>query len=277
MESIKIKNRLYNLNEPCIMGILNYTKDSFYDGGQYFNEQAILNRIQQMCNEGADIIDIGCMSTKPDSEAISEYEELSRVQYILNLIHLHFPNIILSIDSYRASVAEYALTHGVSIINDISGGAFDNDLWNVVAKYQAPYVLSHTSGLPVEMQHHTNYKDIIEEMIYYFSIKINLLHQKGIHDIILDPGFGFAKTLDQNYILFNHLSDFHIFNLPIMIGISRKSMIYKLLETTPEYALNGTTTLHAMAMAHKITFFRVHDISAMANIKNIAKKLLEIK
>src|SRR5574344_2100059 len=171
MKSINLNGNLYYFEDPCVMGILNYTEDSFFDGGKYFNESALIDRVQQMCREGADIIDLGCLSTRPQSQAIDESEELYRIQYVIEILNRFFPNIILSIDTYRASVADYALSHGAAMINDISGGEFDPQIWDVVAKYHVPYVLTHTSGLPANMQQKTNYKNIIDEILLYFSTK----------------------------------------------------------------------------------------------------------
>jgi len=231
---IRLRNQLYEYDTPLIMGILNHTEDSFFDGGKYLEKSAIIKRVQTFLDEGADIIDIGMMSTRPGSIAISENLELERLAFVLDILTSHFENLTLSIDSYRAQVVDYALSHGVSIVNDISGGAFDSELWNVVAQHHASYILMHTSSLPRDMQEKTDYKNVISEILRYFSQKIALLQAHGIYDIILDPGFGFGKTLEQNYLILNQLDSFKIFDLPILVGISRKSMIYKRLETSSE-------------------------------------------
>ena len=266
---IRLHNQLHDYNTPLIMGILNYTEDSFFDGGKYLKESAVIERVKTLLDEGADMIDIGLMSTRPGSIAISEELELERLAFVLDILSSHFENLILSIDSYRAKVVDYALNHGVSIVNDISGGAFDPELWNVVAKHHAPYILMHTSSLPCDMQEKTDYKNVVSEILRYFSEKIALLQAHGIYDIILDPGFGFGKTLEQNYLILSQLDSFKIFDLPVLVGISRKSMIYKLLEISTEEALNGTTVLHTLAFQKGAHIFRVHDVKAVREVKKI--------
>ena len=251
------------------MGVLSHTEDSFFDSGKHLEKSAIIKRVQTFLDEGTDIIDIGLMSTRPGSKAISENLELERLAFVLDILTSHFDNLILSIDSYRSQVVDYALNHGISIVNDISGGAFDSKLWNMVAKHHASYVLMHTSSLPCDMQEKTDYKNVISEILQYFSEKIALLQAHGIYDIILDPGFGFGKTLEQNYIILNQLDSFKIFDLPILVGVSRKSMIYKLLEISPEEALNGTSVLHTLALQKDAHIFRVHDVKAIREVRKI--------
>ena len=266
---IRLRNQLYDYTTPLIMGILNHTEDSFFDGGKYLKESAVIKQTQTLLDEGADIIDIGLMSTKPGSNAISEELELERLAFVLDVLSSHFENLILSIDSYRSKTVDYALNNGVSIVNDISGGAFDPELWNVVAQNHAPYILMHTSSLPCDMQEKTDYQNVVSEILRYFSEKIALLQAHDIYDIILDPGFGFGKTLEQNYLILKHIDFFKIFDLPVLVGVSRKSMIYKLLESSPEEALNGTSVLHTLAFQKDVHIFRVHDVKTIREVKKM--------
>lgn len=270
---------MYNFNgklsetTPLIMGILNVTEDSFYDGGKYRTEDAIVNRAAQILAEGGDIIDLGAMSTRPDAMEIPEAEEKTRIVKAVRLIRGEFPDAVISVDTYRAIVAKAAIESGANIINDISGGTFDSDMISTVGKLQVPYVLMHTPAKPTEMQQHTDYKDILGEMLQFFGRQIAQLHEQAVHDIILDPGFGFGKTLEQNYFLMKNLDVFHELGFPLLVGISRKSMIYKLLETTPDHALNGTTVLNTVALLKGASILRVHDVREAVETRNIVRAM----
>ena len=256
------------------MGILNVTEDSFYDGGKYRTEEAVLNRAAQILSEGGDIIDIGAMSTRPDAKEIAEEEECSRIEETVRIVRAKYPDAVLSIDTYRASVAEAAVKAGADIINDISGGTFDPRMIPAIGRLQVPYMLMHTPAKPAEMQQHTNYKDLLGEILQFFGQQIAKLHEHAVHDIILDPGFGFGKTLEQNYFLMKNLEVFHELGYPLLVGISRKSMIYKLLGTTPDHALTGTTALNTVALMKGAVILRVHDVKEAVETRKIVSCLL---
>lgn len=256
---INLKGHLCSLSHPLIMGILNYTEDSFYDGGRYTSEKNIIERVGQLLEEGADIIDIGTVSTRPGAMDVDETTEQSRIRQAVKIILEHFPETLISIDTWRASVAQIAIDEGAAMINDISGGTFDEEMIPTVAQARVPYCLMHTPAKPEVMQHHTKYENLIGDILRFFGAQVNKLKELGANDIILDPGFGFGKTLEQNYFLMRNLSAFTCFNLPVLVGISRKSMIYKLLETDAQHALNGTTTLNTIALLNGAKILRVHD------------------
>ena len=258
---------------PLIMGILNVTEDSFYDGGKYRTEEAVVNRAAQILAEGGDIIDIGAMSTRPNALEISEEEEKRRIVHAVQLIRQNHPDAALSIDTYRASVAEAAVEAGADMINDISGGTFDPDMIPTVGKLQVPYCLMHTPAKPTVMQQHTDYKDILGEMLQFFGRQIEKLHDHAVHDIIVDPGFGFGKTLEQNYFLMKNLEVFHELGYPLLVGISRKTMIYKLLETTPDHALTGTIALNTVALMKGTAILRIHDVKEAVETRKIVSCL----
>ena len=245
---------------PLIMGILNVTEDSFYDGGHYLSEEAVRRRAAQILEEGGDMIDIGAMSTRPDAKEIPEEEEKARIVRAVRLIREDYPEAIISIDTYRAAVAEAAVEAGADMINDISGGTFDSEMIPTVGRLQVPYCLMHTPAKPAVMQQHTNYQDILGEMLQFFGRQIAQLHAHSVHDIILDPGFGFGKTVDENYVLLAELERLQVLDLPVLVGLSRKSMIYKPLGITPGEALSGTTALHAVALMKGANILRVHDV-----------------
>ena len=253
------------------MGILNVTEDSFYDGGKYTTETAVLDRATQILAEGGDIIDIGAMSTRPNALEIPEKEEISRIVKAVRTIRARYPEAVLSIDTYRASVAKAAVESGADMINDISGGTFDPDMIPTVGELQVPYCLMHTTAKPSDMQQHTEYNDILADMLQFFGQQLEKLHAHHVHDIIIDPGFGFGKTLEQNYFLMNNLEVFQQLGLPILVGISRKSMIYKLLGTTPDGALNGTTVLNTIALMKGAEILRVHDVKEAVEVKKILR------
>ena len=259
--TINLQGKLISLQKPLIMGILNLTKDSFYDGGKYINNvEKSLIHAKEMIEHGADIIDIGACSTRPNAILVSQEEELKEIIPTVRAVRKEFPNIIISIDTVWAKVAEQSIKEGGNIINDISGGQFDPNLFKVLPSLNAPYVLTHTPTTPDKMQDNTNYENIFLDISNYFSKKIENLQKLGVNDIILDLGFGFGKTIDQNYFLLNHIEDFKTFGLPILTGISRKSMIYKPLKTSPQDALNGTSFLHGFALINKSNILRVHDV-----------------
>ncbi len=262
-------NGKLNATEPIIMGILNVTEDSFYDGGRYVNEENILKRAAQILSEGGDIIDVGAMSTRPNAMEIPEEEEISRIVKTVRTIRVRYPEAVLSIDTYRAAVAKAAVEAGADMINDISGGTFDPDMIPIVGELQVPYCLMHTTSKPSDMQQHTEYDDILADMLQFFGRQLEKLHAYHVHDIIIDLGFGFGKTLEQNYFLMDNLEVFQQLGLPVLVGISRKSMIYKILGTTPEGALNGTTTLNTVALMKGADILRVHDVKEAIEVKKI--------
>jgi dihydropteroate synthase len=255
------KGKLIHFDSPQIMGILNITEHSFFDGGKYYNSpDKYLFRIESMLKEGADIIDIGCMATNPYAKELSEKEELHVMETALNNILPQFPDVIFSIDTWRSTVAQTAIEMGVSIINDISGGEFDENMFSVVAQLQAPYVLMHTSDRPEVMQQKTNYKNPVFDIYLYLSKRLELLRLSGVNDVIVDIGFGFGKTVPQNYTLLKRLSLFKELGCPLLAGLSRKTMLYKLLETNPENVLNATTIVNTIALLNGADILRVHDV-----------------
>ena len=258
--TINCAGKLIDLSIPKIMGILNITPDSFYDGGRYNSDKKILDHVEKMIIDGAVFIDIGAYSSRPGGVDIDENEELKRIIPAIELVNKKFPEIIISIDTFRSKVAEACLNSGAAIINDISASQLDEKMMETIAKYNVPYIIMHMKGNPQNMMDKTNYDDMLQEMIKYFSKKINQAISYKINDIIIDPGFGFAKNIKQNYDLLNHLDLLKILDKPIMVGISRKSMIYKSLDSTPEEALNGTTVLNTVALIKGASILRVHDV-----------------
>ena len=270
---INCKGRLLDLSSPKIMGILNVTPDSFYDGGQYNNIDNALFQAEKMLKEGADIIDIGGMSSRPGADIISTDEELRRVVPVINQIAAHFPESILSIDTIKAEVAKQAIEAGGHIVNDISAGQFDDDFYQTVAKLDVPYILMHMNGSPKTMQHNPNYDNVVTHITDFFVQEVGILRDLGVKDIILDVGFGFGKTIEHNYQLLKQLSDFQIFDLPIMVGVSRKSMIYKYLNIEAKDALNGTSVLHLAALQNGGNILRVHDVKAAKEVVQLWEML----
>lgn len=245
---------------PKIMGILNITPDSFYDGGQHDETDRALYRVEQMMEQGVDIIDIGAQSSRPGATLSTLDEELDRILPIVNAIVSRFPKAILSIDTFRAKVAKESIQAGAHIINDISGGNMDNDMFETVASLQVPYILMHMRGVPEHMQQHTQYKDIVTDVAVELGEKVAVLRELGVQDIVLDPGFGFAKTVGQNYELLYRVDELHYMELPILGGISRKSMIYKKLGITPTESLTGTIALNTLLLERGVQILRVHDV-----------------
>jgi len=242
------------------MGIINVTPDSFYDGGQTVTKRNILLQAEEMLNDGATFLDIGGYSSRPGAEHISETQEIERVSEAISAILEAFPQAIVSIDTFRSSVAKAAVDHGASIINDISGGELDDKMLITVAKLQVPYILMHMKGTPQNMVQQAMYKNVTKEVLFYFSEKIAKARSLGINDVIADPGFGFAKNRKQNFELLSNLDQFTTLDVPYLVGISRKSMIYRTLQTAPENALNGTTALHSISLLKGASVLRVHDV-----------------
>lgn len=260
--TLNLGGRLVPLERPLVMGILNVTTESFYEASQMRTADAIAKRAQAIAREGGSIIDIGACSTKPGLEPISEEEELRRLEWALPIIQTAVPDAILSVDTFRASVAEHCVTeYGVHIINDISGGKTDEHMFETIARLGVPYILTH------------NGSGVWQEMMHDLAGCIDRLHLMGVNDIIVDPGFGFGKTLDENYALMAHLEELHLFECPLLVGVSRKSMIYKLLNSTPDKALNGTTALHSVALLKGAHILRAHDVKAAAEVIDIVEKI----
>lgn len=277
-QSINIKGQLFEFDHPCVMGILNVTPDSFYSGSRKESEEQILSRAQQIIDEGGKIIDIGAQSSNPKSEFLTAEIEIERLRPALKLINNHFPDVILSVDTFYADVARFAVEeHGVAIINDISGGQIDERMFTTVAQLNVPYILMHMRGTPQTMQQMTDYNNFIQEIFYYFSEKVAILNRLGVNDIIIDPGFGFSKTLEQNYELMASLRGFSIFDMPLLVGISRKGMIHKLLRITPEESLNGTSVLNTFALQHGANILRVHDVKEAVEAIKIVEMIDKYK
>lgn len=272
-QNINCRGKLVRFDKPLIMGILNVTEDSFFDGGKHNTEKQWLLHIEKMLLEGADIIDIGAASTRPGAKLISKADELSIIERVLKSVRKEYPEIIISIDTYYANVAKYSIENGADIINDISGGEIDNEMFRTIADLKVPYILMHIKGTPENMNQFTHYNNIIQDMILYFSEKVNKLKLLGVNDIIIDPGFGFSKTLDDNYKLMNQLEVFHFLELPVLVGISRKSMINKVLETNATEALNGTTVLNTIALQKGANILRVHDVKEAVETLKILNML----
>ena len=268
--TINVNGQLMEFNHTQVMGILNVTPDSFYAHSRKQTETEILARAHQIVDEGASIIDLGAYSSRPNALDVSESEEMQRLRNALQIIRRELPDAILSIDTFRADVARMCVEeYGAAIINDISAGQMDNRMFPTIAQLGVPYIIMHMQGTPQDMQDSPHYDNLLKEVFYYFSEKVQRLRDLGVKDIILDPGFGFGKTIEHNYQLMNHLEEFNVFQLPLLVGISRKSMIYKLLGTTPEEALNGTTVLNTIALQKGAHLLRVHDVKAAVEAKRI--------
>ena len=270
---INVNGRLLDLSTPQVMGVLNVTPDSFYSGCRAQTDEAIAERARQILEEGASIIDIGAYSSRPNCVDISPEEELNRLRYALKILNEVHPDAIISVDTFRASVAEVCVKeYGVAIINDISGGEMDKNMFDTVINLQVPYIMQHMQGTPQNMQNSPHYDNLMRETFLYFSEKIQSLHDRGLNDIILDPGFGFGKMLDHNYELLSHLDEFKIFELPILVGLSRKSMITKLLDVPTTEALNGTTVANTIALMKGADIIRVHDVKEAVQAVKIVQK-----
>lgn len=257
---LNIRGRLYSLSEPKVMGILNLTPDSFYEGSRFPGIDAALRRVETMVTQGVDILDVGAVSSRPGSTLADEKEERLRLEAPLRAICQHFPDLIVSVDTYRSEIARMAADCGAHIINDISGGTYDPHMFRVMGELQLPYILMHLKGTPDHMQDNPQYDDVVRDLIVYFSERLDQARQHGIHDVILDPGFGFAKNLDHNYTLLARLKEFEILGKPLLAGVSRKSMLYRLLNIQPQEALNATTVAHTIALTNGALILRAHDV-----------------
>lgn len=276
--TINVNGQLMEFNHTQVMGILNVTPDSFYAHSRKQTETEILARAHQIVDEGASIIDLGAYSSRPNALDVSESEEMQRLRNALQIIRRELPDAILSIDTFRADVARMCVEeYGAAIINDISAGQMDNRMFATIAQLGVPYIIMHMQGTPQDMQDSPHYDNLLKEVFYYFSEKVQRLRDLGVKDIILDPGFGFGKTIEHNYQLMNHLEEFNVFQLPLLVGISRKSMIYKLLGTTPEEALNGTTVLNTIALQKGAHLLRVHDVKAAVETVTLTEKMKNCK
>ena len=272
--TINCKGNLIDLTSPKVMGILNVTPNSFFDGGKYTDENSVLQQVEKMLVDGATFIDVGAYSSKPNAEFVSEDEEISRLIPVIELILKNFPETLISVDTFRATVAKKAIENGACIINDISAGSLDENMIQTVAKLQVPYIMMHMKGNPQTMQSLAQYENIVKEMLFYFSEKVAQARSFGINDLIIDPGFGFAKTLEQNFEVMNKLELFQMLELPLLVGVSRKSMIYKTLETSAEFALNGTTVLNTIALQKGAKILRVHDVKEAMECVKLHNKLI---
>ncbi len=262
--TINCNGELIDLSTPKVMGILNVTPDSFFDGGRYTNNREVLQRVEEMLIDGATFIDVGGYSSKPNAVAVTVQEEKARTVPIVASILQHFPEAIVSIDTFRSEVAQLCLDQGAAIVNDISAGFLDPLMMQIVANYRVPYIMMHMKGTPQTMSTLAQYDDLVKEMLLYFSERIAAARSLGISDLIVDPGFGFAKTIDQNFELLRDLDIFKTLDLPILAGVSRKSMIHKALQIKPEEALNGTTVLNTLALEKGAAILRVHDVKEAA-------------
>lgn len=270
---INCKGQLIDLSIPKVMGILNLTPDSFYDGGSYQDKATALKQVEKMLNEGATFIDVGAYSSRPNSTDISESEELKRILPIVELILKEFPAVLLSIDSFRSTVVKPCIEAGAAMVNDISAGKLDAEMLSVVADLHVPYVMMHMKGTPQTMKRHTDYNNLLKEILFYFSERIAAARTYGIVDLIIDPGFGFAKTVDQNFELLNTLEIFKLLELPLLAGLSRKSMIYKTLNSTTKEALNGTSVLNTIALQKGASILRVHDVKEAVECIKLVERL----
>ncbi len=276
--TIHVRGRLVDLSEPQVMGILNVTPDSFYAASRMQTEDAVRQRVRQMVDEEAQMMDIGAYSSRPGAEDVSPREEMERLMWGMKVVREEAPDMPVSVDTFRADVAKMAIEElDADIINDISGGELDKAMFPTVAKLGVPYVLMHMKGTPQTMQEAPHYDDLMKEVLLYFAERVQQLRDLGQKDIILDPGYGFAKTLDHNYELLQHQEMLNVFELPILVGVSRKSMIYKLLGCTPQEALNGTTVLNTLALQKGANILRVHDVKAAVEVVRLYQKMLNYK
>lgn len=274
--TINIKGDLFPLDRPVVMGILNVTPDSFFAGSRKRTETEITTRIEEILAQGGDWIDIGGYSSRPDATPVTADEEMRRLELGLEILRHDYPSVPVSVDTFRADVARYCVEkYGVAMINDISAGELDPEMFRTVADLKVPYIMMHMRGTPQTMASLTDYTNLMDEIMLYFAEKVRQLRLMGVSDLILDPGFGFSKTLEQNYELMAHLREFGIFDLPILVGISRKRMIYQLLGGTPEESLNGTTALHTYALLNGADILRVHDVKEAVEAVRIVQKIKE--
>lgn len=274
--TLNCKGQLIDLATPKVMGILNLTPNSFYDGGKYKSDSEILSQVETMLQDGATFIDVGAYSSKPKAEFVSQEIELQRIVPVVQLILNKFPEALLSIDTFRSEVAKVCIENGAAIVNDISAGNLDAKMLETVAKYQVPYIMMHLRGTPQTMQTLTDYENIVKEILFYFSEKVALARRFGINDLVVDPGFGFAKTLEQNYEIMQNLEVFQMLELPLLVGFSRKSMIYKTLNSNAEAALNGTTVLNSFALTKGAKILRVHDVKEAIETVTLYNKIYNL-
>lgn len=272
--TLNCKGRLLDLSAPIVMGILNVTPDSFYDGGRYGDMPTILNRAEKMIDEGATIIDIGGMSSRPGAKEVPVSEELKRSIPTIKAVRKRFPEAFISIDTVWAEVARQAVDAGADMVNDISSGTMDETLIPTVGQLGVPYILMHMQGKPQTMQNNPKYDNVITDILDFFIHKTSELRENGIQDIIIDPGFGFGKTVEHNYTILRNMSDFQILDLPVLVGLSRKSMIYKVLETTSDEALNGTTALHMISLQNGTKILRVHDVREAVEVVDLHNAIM---
>ena len=272
-KTINCKGNLISFDKPLVMGIVNLTPDSFFDGGKFQNIGEIINYIDKILVQGADIIDIGAVSTRPGAKEVSMQEEENRLIPVLKKVSSMFPSAIISVDTFRSQMAKKAVENGASIINDISAGNFDKEMFSVISQLQVPYIIMHINGIPQNMQDNPKYDNVTKEVIEYFAEKVERLKKMGVNDIIIDPGFGFGKTVEHNYELLKNLEYFSVFELPIMVGFSRKSMINRVLNISPEGALNGTTVLNTYSLNKGANILRVHDVREAVELVKIIDKL----
>jgi len=272
--TINCKGKLLNLSNPVVMGILNITPDSFFDGGEYNKEKQIINRAKKIIHEGAKIIDIGAYSSRPGAKEVTENEETKRLNKALSIIRKEMPNVCISVDTFRSTVANHVIKNfEVDIINDIYAGKGSKNMFEVIAQNNVPYIMMHMQGTPQNMQKNPNYNDVVLDIIKFFSERINKATKLGINDIIIDPGFGFGKTIEHNYEIMQNLNKFKILDYPLLVGISRKTMIYKLLEISPQQSLTGTIALNTIALYKGANIIRVHDVKEAIEATKIASML----
>ena len=271
--TINCKGTLLDLNSPKVMGILNITPDSFYDGGMYKDETSILNQTEKMLADGATFIDVGAYSSRPGAAEVSEEEELKRIVPVIELLIKKFPDIIISVDTFRSKVAKETISLGAAIINDISGGNLDSKMYETIAKLEVPYILMHMAGTPKTMQNNPTYEDVTKDLIYFFSEKTDQLHRLNVSDIIIDVGFGFGKTIEHNFQLLRNMSLFQHLDKPILAGLSRKSMLYKTLDITAQEALNATTSANTIALLNGANILRVHDVKEAVEAVTLVNQL----
>ena len=272
--SLNLDGKIMNLSTPRVMGIINATPDSFYGGSRVSEPALALEKAREMINQGADILDVGAVSSRPGSQEISETEELERLSPVLEAIREDFPDFPVSVDTWRAGVARTVRERfGIQLINDISAGSFDPDMFPTMAKLEIPYIIMHMQGSPANMQDDPAYENLVDELLQFFAERVYKLRKLGLNDIVIDPGFGFGKTLEQNYKLLGQLDSFRILELPLMAGISRKSMIYKLLDSEPDDALNGTTAAHMALLLKGARLLRVHDVQAAVETVKIFQQI----
>jgi len=272
--TINCKGNLIDLSTPKVMGVLNITPDSFFDGGKYKNEEAILRQVEKMLKEGATFIDVGAYSSRPGADHVSEEEELSRIMPVMGLLLKEFPQIIISVDTFRSRIAKEGIQHGAAIINDISGGNMDANMFNTVSELQVPYILMHMLGTPQNMQQNPVYKNVTKEIISFFAAQIFKLHQLKVNDVLIDVGFGFGKTIAHNFEILKNLELFKSLDAPILAGVSRKSMLYKTLDISAQEALNATTSANTIALLNGANILRVHDVKEAVEAVKIVKQVI---